>query len=394
MTKSLRVLVVGGGMYVAGRGMDGYYGTVMPALLEERRRRRIGAIAIATTRPETAAAAARETAAIAAVMNVDGACETWPRGGADGEAFLWAADEFQPDCAIVVVPDHLHATVTVPLAERGIHCLVVKPLAGTLADARAMAAAAGKAGIVAEVEFHKRLDESNLMLRDAVVGGRIGTPLYATVEYSQRKAIPRNIFRAWADRTSIFQYLAVHYVDLLGWATGFTPVRVSAWGQKEYLLRQGIDTWDAIQAVIEWRRPDGGCFVSTHSTNWIDPDRTTATSDQRISIVGTEGRLDADQKHRGIRMVSDSGGVADPNPYFTGAWRRDDGALEFRGYGIRSVQQFLDDVRSVKAVAVTVAELDCMRPTFASCLGTVAVIEAAHRSLAEGGRQVDVETVA
>lgn len=391
MTQPLRVLVVGGGMYVVGRGMEGYYGTVMPALLEDRRVGLVGDIAVATTRAETARAAVEATAAMAAAMAVDGACAGWPADGIDAEAYLKAADAIEPDCAIVVVPDHLHATVTVPLAERGIHCLVVKPMAGTLADARTMLAAARSTNIVAEIEFHKRLDESNLMLRDAVAGGRIGTPLYATVEYSQRKAVPRDIFRGWAAQTSVFQYLAVHYVDLLAWTTGFVPARVSAWGQKSYLAAQGIDTWDAIQAVIEWRRPDGGTFVSTHATNWIDPDTTTATSDQRISIVGTDGRFDCDQKHRGIRAVTDAGGVADLNPYFTGAWRGDHGDLCFHGYGIRSVRRFLDDVRAVRDGATTAAALEGCRPTFAACIASTAVIEAAHASLAAGGSPVAVE---
>ncbi len=391
MTDRLRVLVVGGGMYVAGRGMDGYYGTVAPALLEERRAGGVGDIAMATTSARTAHAAARDMDAIAEAMGVDERCKVWPRDGSDDGAFLYAADEFEPDCAIIVVPDHLHAVVTAPLAERGIHCLVVKPMAGTLADAETMLAAAKNAGIVAEVEFHKRLDESNLMLRDAIISGRVGTPLYATVEYSQRKTIPRDIFKSWAERTSIFQYLAVHYVDLIGWATGYAPQRVTAWGQKEYLVEYDIDTWDSIQAVIEWRRPDGGSFVSTHITNWIDPETTTATSDQRISIVGTDGRFDADQKHRGVRVVSDTAGVSDPNPYFTGAWQREDGKLEFKGYGVASIRRFLDDVRAFRSGAVSLSALDATRPTFSACLQSVAVIEAVHRSLAEGNVPVKIE---
>ena len=51
-----------------------------------------------------------------------------------------------------------------------------------------------------------------------------------------------------------------------------------------------------MQVVIEWERKDGGLFVSTHITNWIDPDETSAMSDQKINVVGTKGRFQADQK--------------------------------------------------------------------------------------------------
>jgi len=281
------VLVVGGGMYVAGRGVDGYRGTIGPALLEARRRGVVGRLAVAATRIDTARDAADRLATLGRDMGVDGTIEIFPEDSTDDNPTGTALAAFRPDAAVVAVPDDNHAAVCVPLIHGGVHCLVVKPLAGTVADARTMADAADRTGVVAQVEFHKRLDESNLLLRSAVSEGRLGDPLYAVVEYSQRKTIPRDVFRGWATRTDIFQYLGVHYVDLVHWATGFRPARVTAWGQKVYLAELGIDTWDAMQVVVEWIQPDGRPFVSTHISNWVDPDRTSAMSDQRITIVGT-----------------------------------------------------------------------------------------------------------
>ena len=124
-----------------------------------------------------------------------------------------------------------------------------------------MTEAAIKTGVVAQVEFHKRLDESNLLLRDAVQSDKLGNLLYAVIEYSQQKRNPRDIFSSWAGETSIFQYLGVHYVDILQFVTSFHPLRVSAWGQKDYLKNLGLDTWDSMQVVVEWERKDGGEFV-------------------------------------------------------------------------------------------------------------------------------------
>ncbi len=381
--QALRVLVVGGGMYVTGRGSPGSRGTVGPALMEAVRAGRVGALAVVTSRLETG----REVAAMLAVLAADMGIAADIAVFAD---FRIAAETFRPDAAIVSVPDHLHAEVTTDLAGRGIHCLVAKPMAPTLAEAQRMTAAARRAGVVGQVEFHKRLDESSIALRDAVRDGRLGTPLYATVEYSQRKSMPRDIFRGWIGHTNIFQYLGVHYVDLVQWATGFAPTRVSAWGQKGYLAGLGMDTWDAMQAVVEWRRPDGGTFVSTYATNWIDPDGTSAMSDQKINLVGTAGRFQADQKHRGIEVVTDGSGPTDLNPYFTFRWHDDTRrALRFDGYGVRSVLQFVDDVRAVRAGTESVAGLEAIRPSFAQCLVSVAVVEAAVRS-ADAGIAVDI----
>jgi len=390
----LNLLVVGGGMYVIGRGAPGYNGTIMPALLEARRAGLVGGIAVATTRAESAAEAGRATGALAAEMGVDGACECFPgqSDSADGAAYLEALKTFKPDAVIVSVPDDLHAEVCIPFIEAGRHCLVVKPMAASPAEARAMAAAAEKAGVVAQVEFHKRLDESNRLMREAVRQGDIGDLLYATVEYSQRKMVPRDAFRGWAERSNVFQYLGVHYVDLLAWATGFTPARVTAWGQKRYLRSEGLDTWDAMQVVIEWTQPDGQPFVSTHVTNWIDPDDNSAMSDQKINLVGTVGRFQADQKNRGVQLVRDDAGVADVNPYFTARWHDDlSGALRFDGYGIESVLQFLHDTQAFRDGAVTLDQLNGARPSFETGLAATAVVAAASASLDGGSIPVDVE---
>jgi len=391
--KPLDVLVVGGGMYVTGRGADGYHGTIMPALLEARRAGLVGRIGVVTTSAATAGAAADTVRDLADRMGVDPDCQAFPESDGGGAPAVAAQAAFKPDAVIVSVPDHLHAETCVPLIEAGCHCLVVKPMAGTLADARAMAEAAARAEVVAQVEFHKRHDESNLLLRQAVRGGDLGNPLYATVEYSQRKMVPRDAFRSWAEKSNIFQYLGVHYVDLIGWATGFSPRRVSAWGQKDYLAKLGIDTWDSMQVVIEWDRGDGTPFVSTHVTNWIDPDTTSAMSDQKICIVGTAGRYQADQKHRGVESVSEAAGVRQLNPYFTADWRDDvTDALTFHGYGIKSVHQFLADVSAYRAGQVGLDVLTAARPSFAGCVAGTAVVEAARKSLENNSQGIDVQT--
>jgi D-galacturonate reductase len=383
--KPLNILVVGGGMYVTGRGAPESRGTIMPALLEARRAGRVDRLAIATTKSESAQQARSVTLNLAGEMGVADDCQAFPVESGAGSTSLEAAAAFQPDAVIVSVPDHLHAEVCIPLIEAGYHCLVVKPMAGTFADAVAMADAADKAQVVAQVEFHKRLDESNLLLREAVRQSDLGDLLYATVEYSQRKMVPRDAFRNWAEKSNIFQYLGIHYVDLLAWATGFSPFSVTAWGQMGYLEAEGLETWDAMQVVIEWRRPDGRPFVSTHVTNWIDSDNNSAMSDQKINLVGTRGRFQADQKNRGVQTVRDETGVKDLNPYFTTEWRDDlTGQLSFHGYGIDSIMQFIGDVGAYREGTVTLEDLNRVRPSFRDGVVTTAVVEAAAASLRGG----------
>jgi predicted dehydrogenase len=133
-------------------------------------------------------------------MGVENQCKYFPKLKPDHRAYLDAVEECKPDAVIISVPDHLHASISLSLIEKGLHCLVVKPLATTTIEADAMTEAAEKTGVVAQVEFHKRLDESNLLLRDAVQSGKLGNLLYAVIEYSQKKQVPRDIFRSWAEK--------------------------------------------------------------------------------------------------------------------------------------------------------------------------------------------------
>ena len=331
----IKILIIGGGMYVAGKGTNSK-GTIMPALLEARRRRLVSKLGLVTTSIESANENRERVNDLAQQMGVDLQCEYFPKSGQNKHAYLEAVEQFKPDAVIVSVPDHLHASISISLIEKGIHCLVVKPMATTLAEADAMTEAAKKVGVLGQVEFHKRLDESNFLLRDTIQSGKLGNLLYAVIEYSQKKQVPRDIFCSWVEKSSIFQYLGVHYVDLLQFVTSFRPLRVSAWGQKDYLKNLGIDTWDAMQVVIEWEREDGGLFVSTHITNWIDPDETSAMSDQKINVVGTKGRFQADQKNRGLQIVEDGLGIKDVNPYFSSSWKENiNQNLMFNGYGIK-----------------------------------------------------------
>jgi D-galacturonate reductase len=387
----IKILIIGGGMYVTGKGTTSN-GTIMPALLEARRHKLVSKLGLVTTSADSANENRERVNDLAQRMGVDSQCEYFPKSVHNEQAYLEAVEQFKPDAVIVAVPDHLHASVCIPLIEKRIHCLVVKPMATTLAEANAMTEAAKKAGVVAQVEFHKRLDESNLLLRDAIQSKKFGELLYAIIEYSQKKQIPRDVFHSWAEKSSVFQYLGVHYVDLLQFVTDFRPLRVSAWGQKDYLKNLGIDTWDSMQVVVEWERKDGGQFVSTHITNWIDPDETSAMSDQKINVVGTKGRFQADQKNRGVQIVEDGKGIQDVNPYFSSSWKENiNQYLLFNGYGIKSVLQFVKDVQMFKDGEIELETLKKIRPSFEVCRISSAVIEAAHQSLKQQNFPVNIQ---
>ncbi len=323
-------------------------------------------------------------------MGTDAKVSFFPKKISRRTAYLDALQSvMRPACAIIAVPDHLHGEIADAAIEEGFHTLVVKPLVPTVKEAIALVKSQKKAKVYCAVEFHKRLDRANMKLRDVFESGTIGDPLYFLVEFSQRKSMPTSIFRKWVKTTNVFQYLGIHYVDLVYFVTKATPIRAMGLGQKNWLSAKGIDTYDSVQGVIEWRMPSGKRFTSSISTNWIDPESTSAMSYQSIKAIGTRGRFESDQKNRGIVITTDINGIEEPNPYFCASYGKE-GSSRYEGYGIESIRQFLDDVSGIESGSVMINELEGARPTFRQSMTSTRALEAVNESLRNDGRWVNV----
>ena len=389
----INLLIVGAGMYVCGKGTSGF-GTILPAAFEAYRLGLVDEIVIAATSAESARFAREQAVKLAQLFGVNPKVKCYPESGQDQQAYLAALAAMDRPCAVIVsVPDHLHFEVTKNLIAQQVHVQVVKPLVATVAETRALMELADQQGVFGAVEFHKRFDEANLKLYELLRQGALGELLNFRVQYSQRKSIPTKVFRAWVNETNVFQYLGVHYVDLIHFLTGALPLRVMSVGMKKFLLSEGIDTWDTIQTLIEWQQSDGKTFLSSHLTGWVDPETTSAMSDQRLEVIGTKGRYHSDQKHRGVTFSSDQTGVEEINPYFSQIYPGLDGtSRRMAGYGPQSIIQFVRDVADIVGSRRTVAELAGLRATFSSSLPVAQVVEASQQSLHAANAWIPVIT--
>jgi len=383
----LNILVVGAGMYVTGRGTTGL-GTVLPALAQISRKVAIGKVIVVATRSENAALVLSVTARINQTLGTSLQVEYRAIHGSLGETI----QDLSVDCAMICVPDHLHFEVADALMRRNIHCLIVKPLVPTAVEARSLISLQNANELHCAVEFHKRFDEQNLVVRKLLQQGRLGRPLYMVVAYSQRIGIPLETFRTWASRTNIFQYLGVHYVDLIYFLTGLTPIRVSAVGTRGVLDSRGVNTWDAILATIVWRGVGSSDEMVTQlAIGWVDPPGTSALSDQRFLLVGSEGRMDLDQKDRGVTLVTATGGIETVNPYFSMVLDDCNGTATFQGYGFKSIERYVLDVCDVIAGRVSSKLLQVTRSSLQQALVSTCVVEAANRSLELNGEWSTVD---
>ena len=390
--KSFNILIIGTGMYVCGKGTEDY-GTILPAIFEwKKKANNIGKIYIAGKNPEGINTIKDKISKLERIMGVKLTAYCFPEGNrSNPNSYQEAIRKIsKPACAIVVVPDNLHREVASATIEAGLHTLVVKPLVPAIKEGQELIEAQKRRKVYCAVEFHKRFDQANLKLRDTISQGLIGDPLYFLAEYSQKKSVPSEHFKKWVDNTNVFQYLGIHYVDIIYFVTKAIPMRAMGIGQKGWLFSKGIDSYDSIQGVIEWELPLGKRFTSHILTNWIDPENTSAMSDQKIKVIGTKGRFESDQKDRGVMIVTDNKGIEEPNPYFCSAYGPR-GNVSYYGYGIDSIHQFLQDVVQIEKGISKIADLEDKRPTFRQSIISTMVLEAVNKSLKQEGRWIKIK---
>ena len=122
------------------------------------------------------------------------------------------------DIAVVATPTSQHASVTLALLQRGIHCLVEKPIAPTLEEAGAIAKAAETAGVVLAVGHVERYNPAIIALKERLAGDDV----YALIA---RRTGP------FPDRirdVDVITDLATHDIDIMLWLTGSRVARVAA----------------------------------------------------------------------------------------------------------------------------------------------------------------------
>ncbi len=153
MTSSIGVAVIGGGM--AGRAHAAGY--------------RMATTLFGTERPDVRLVAVADTNAAVA----DDAAKRYgyERAEYDWRAIAEASDV---DAVSVVVANHLHREIVEGLIAAGKHVLCEKPLAGSLADAEAMVAAAERSDRVTAVGYTYRRAPAVEQIRRELATGTLG----------------------------------------------------------------------------------------------------------------------------------------------------------------------------------------------------------------------------
>ncbi|WP_411104107.1 Gfo/Idh/MocA family protein [Streptomyces sp. cmx-4-9] len=191
--------------------------------------RTVGRVFDLPLRPVLAAIGGRDPAAVRAAAQQHG----WAAAETDWRALI-ARDDVQ--LVDICTPGDSHAEIAVAALAAGKHVLCEKPLANSVAEAEAMAAAAEAAaarGQVAMVGFNYRRLPAMAYARRLVADGRLGALRHVRVTYLQDWLVDPEFPLTWRLQrehagSGALGDLGAHAVDLAQYVTGEALVGVSA----------------------------------------------------------------------------------------------------------------------------------------------------------------------
>jgi predicted dehydrogenase len=173
---------------------------------------RAAVVAVADLAPTRAAALAQRCHAIA--------YEDWQEMVAEEDL----------DIVAVCLPHNLHVEPAVMAAAQGIHVMMEKPIAATLADARRIVDVCRAEGVKLTVSFVHRFREEIRLLHDWLQDGDLGRPMLAreTMNGQRGAHLPAWVERHETAGGGVLMYSAIHAIDRLRWLLGSEVTHVTA----------------------------------------------------------------------------------------------------------------------------------------------------------------------
>ncbi|HST63828.1 MAG TPA: Gfo/Idh/MocA family oxidoreductase [Mycobacteriales bacterium] len=326
----------------------------------------------------------------------------------------WKAVLQRDDVQLVDIctPGSSHAEIAVAALAAGKHVLCEKPLANTVAEARAMTAAAreaGAAGVRSMVGFNYRRVPAVAFARQLVAAGRIGTVRHVRAQYLQDWIVDPQFPLVWrlrADQagSGALGDIGAHIVDLTQFVTGQRLTGVNA--LLETFVRQrplpsassglsasgGTEVGDVTvdDAALFFGRLDGGA-IATYEAPRFATGRKNAI---RVEVNGSTGSLAFDLERlnelefldgtedpelQGFRRVV----VTEPgHPYLSG-WYPPGHVLGWGDTFVHEVKDLVDAVAAGKDPL----------PSFEDGLQVQLVLDAVQRSAEDRGCWTEVEEV-
>lgn len=264
----------------------------------------------------------------------------------------WRSVIARPDIDVVDIctPNNVHAEIAIAAAEAGKHIICEKPLARTVEEARAMAAAVKKAGVIHMVAFNYRRTPAVALAKKYIDEGRIGRILNFRGTYLQDWSADPDGPLSWRFQKKIAGSgtvgdIATHVVDLAHYLVG--PIETvnsmtTTYNKTRPLQQGGVDKLGAAEKssgdvergevdvddeVVSMLRFENGAIGSLEATRNAYGRNNFIT----LEIHGTKGSIHFNYERRDELQVMFADDPADsrgfrtvytgPNhPYGQGLW--------------------------------------------------------------------------
>lgn len=174
------------------------------------------------------------------------------------------------DVLVIATPHDAHVSAAVEAAAAGVHLMVEKPIATTLADARTIVDAAARADVRLAVSFVHRFREESLRARAALAAAGAAQVGRETMSTRRTSAHPRWLTSARAAGGGVLMYSAIHGVDRLRWLFADEVVEVAARSRRYTPDNHEVE--DGIALLLTFA--GGGCATLTANAPTYPADPT------------------------------------------------------------------------------------------------------------------------
>lgn len=196
------------------------------------------------------------------------------------------------DAVYIALPNSMHADYTIRAARAGIHALVEKPLAVTVAECEAMIAAADKAGVWLMTAYRLHSEPGTIEAMDIIRRGEIGEPrLFSSVfSFPVKSGNHRLKAEHWGGP---LQDIGVYCVNAVRHLFSAEPTEAIAAIDRPPGDARFAEVEETVSATLRFPGGRLGHFVASFGGDDIDQYR----------VVGTEGQIEVSPGFRLDRAI-------------------------------------------------------------------------------------------
>lgn len=179
-----------------------------------------------------------------------------------------------------------HAKIALYCIEKGIHCLIEKPIAMSLADADQIIEAGEKMGVKVSAIHQNRFNLAIQEMRKALEEGRFGRLSHGAIHVRWNRNL--NYYEqapwrgTWAQDGGCLMNQCIHGIDLLRWTFGDEIVRV--YGQMRQQFHDYLEAEDLGMAIVQFKN---GALATIEGTTNVFPKNLEET----LYVFGEKGTV-------------------------------------------------------------------------------------------------------